>query len=107
MIMYLSGPMRGLPEKNHPLFNSVAAELRSRGHRVYNPAEYPYEEGKPFPIRNAFASYCVFISLEAEAICLLPGWENSLGASCEKALAENCGLKLLYWADMETESKDI
>lgn len=40
-VIYLSGPMKGYPESNYPLFRQVAADLRADGHRVYNPAEFP------------------------------------------------------------------
>jgi len=37
--LYLSGPMRGIPEQNHPAFHAAAQRLRLIGHEVYNPAE--------------------------------------------------------------------
>lgn len=39
MILYLAGPMRGIPEFNFPAFMSAAADLRAQGHIVFNPAE--------------------------------------------------------------------
>lgn len=100
-IIYLSGPMTGYPDYNIPLFNDVAGQLRKMGHRVYNPAEYPYNGMKEFPIRQAFASYSTFICLEADTIVLLPGWEKSLGVSAELALAKNCGLSIIEWDKVE------
>ncbi len=95
-IIYLSGPMSGYPDFNYPLFHAVTGELRRLGHRVYNPAEFPHD-GPPetFPIRAAFAAYSSFICLEAQVICLLPGWEKSMGASAEIALAKNCKLQVV------------
>jgi hypothetical protein len=95
--IYLSGPMKGYPESNYPLFNRVAGELRAQGHKVYNPAEYPHD-GPTFPIREAFAAYSAFICREACTIVLLPGWEESKGATAEKALADNCGLDVIEYA---------
>jgi len=37
--IYISGPMSGLPELNYPKFDQIAKELRSAGHKVFNPAE--------------------------------------------------------------------
>ena len=97
-VIYLSGPMTGLPEYNYPLFREVAGELREAGHRVYNPAEFPHKgDPKDFPIRKAFAAYAAFICLEADTIVLLPGWQASKGVLAEKALAENCGLDVVEW----------
>ena len=97
-IIYLAGPMKGMPEKNHPLFIEVTRQLREAGHRVYSPQEYPSNGQNGFDIRRAFASYATFICLEADTLVLLPGWENSLGATCERALAENCrDIEILEW----------
>lgn len=95
-VIYLSGPMKGYPESNYPLFHSVAAELRAQAHRVYNPAEFAHAE-PVFPLRQAFAAYCKFICEEADTIVLLPGWEKSLGVSAELALAKNCGLTVVHY----------
>lgn len=102
--IYLSGPMKGYPESNYPLFDRVAAYLRAAGHEVMNPAEFkrdvPFLD---FPIREAFAAYCKFICEEADTIVLLPGWEKSLGVSAELALAKNCSLDIIEWVGSEME----
>ena len=91
--IYLSGPMSGYVESNYPAFNKAAKKLRDEGHTVYNPAEFPHDgPHTSFPLRLAFADYCNFICLEADAIYLLNGWEKSLGVSAELALAKNCKL---------------
>lgn len=96
--IYLSGPMKGYPESNYPLFHRVSAELRAFGHEVYNPAEFKHDgPHETFPIRKAFAAYSEFICLRACTIVLLPGWEKSKGANAERALADNCGLEILEY----------
>lgn len=115
MKVYVAGPMRGIPEFNFPAFNTAAALLRSQGHYVFNPAERDNERhGKDisvgnitgcevtaakehgFSLREALADDTKFICLEADAIALLPGWENSKGAKAELALSEALGHKVLY-----------
>ena len=104
MKIYLSGPMKGYPESNYPLFHSVTKELRDKGFHVYNPAEFKHDE-EIFPLRKAFAEYCKFICEEATAIVLLPGWEKSLGVSAELALAKNCKLEIYHWPNLnDTQS---
>lgn len=91
--IYLAGPMTGYPEFNYPLFRKVTAELRGRGHVVYDPSEFPHNSSAgPFPFRKAFVSYSTFICLTADTIVLLPGHEYSIGATAERALARVCGI---------------
>lgn len=90
--------MKGYPQSNYPLFHEVTEILRSKGHVVYNPAEFKHDE-EIFPLRKAFAEYCKFICEEACTIVLLPNWEKSLGVSAELALAKNCKLNIYYWPE--------
>lgn len=95
MRIYLSGPMTGFPEFNYPLFNKVAQAWRTEGHYVLNPAEhfdgdYNHKGGRPAYLRADMTDL-----LEAEAIALLPGWENSSGAKLELAIARELGLHVL------------
>lgn len=88
MKYYLSGPMTGLPGLNYAAFAAATEHLRALGHEIYNPAEWEgrYNKGV-FNHTIAFADYCTYISREADGVIVLPGWENSPGASAEVALA--------------------
>lgn len=74
----ISGPMSGVPDFNHPLFNAVATELEQQGFEVYNPATLP--DGW---------SHAHYMSVtlqwvdEVDALYMLDGWEYSKGASME------------------------
>ena len=112
MKVYLAGPMRGIPEFNFPAFHKAAAMLREARYTVFNPAERdeaahgkgvnasPTGDLKDiahtgFSLREALAADTEFICKEADAIALLPGWENSKGARAELALAEALGLEVI------------
>lgn len=115
MKIYLAGPMRGIPEFNFPAFMAGAQGLRDDGHTVFNPAERDNEhhgtdisKGNAtgdesiavaqhgFSIREALAADMKFICEEADAIALLPGWENSKGAKAEHATAVALGLQVIH-----------
>ena len=116
MKIYLAGPMRGIPYFNFPAFNSAAANLRSAGHEVFSPAEHDNKKaGKDistgnfrgseeqakiqhgFSIRDSLLADTTYICSDADAIALLPGWENSKGARAEHALAVALDLKIIYF----------
>lgn len=112
MKIYLAGPMRGYPHFNFPEFDKGAAALRKEGHTVFSPAERDRsahgdiaadnlagdeklaECSYGFNLREALAADMKFICEEADAIALLPGWENSKGALAERATATALGLKI-------------
>lgn len=88
-ILYLSGPMRGFPDYNYPVFNELAEKLRSPelGFHVINPAEnFPGEE----PGARKYSEYMrldIASVLNANGIVLMPGWEKSEGAKFEANIA--------------------
>jgi hypothetical protein len=97
MKIYLSGPMRGIAEDNHPAFHAATSRLRLCGHQVYNPAE----EEVGHTIRHYFNEDCRYICLEADAIAMLSGWERSRGACAELMLAAAIDLPLYLYQDQD------
>lgn len=112
MKVYLSGPMRGYENFNFPAFDAAAAYLRGHGHEVFNPAEKDREHdptGKSwksktgditaaektglFDRRKAIRADLDYIIDHADAIALLPGWDESKGANAELWLARFLDLK--------------
>lgn len=93
MKIYLAGPMRGYPEHNFPAFRAAAAKLRADGHEVFNPAD----TGEPvgWRIRDYMFLDLSWICNHAEAVALLPGWRDSLGATAEHATAVAIGIKVI------------
>ena len=107
MIVFISGPMSGLPNNNYPAFDAAAERLRSEGHSVVNPAEssrYMMRMLQPPVATNTYASLesptwfdYMGIALSAlqavDAFLQLPGWQNSYGARIEALVAEKMSLK--------------
>ena len=98
--------MRGIEDFNFPAFDAAAARLRAHGHVVFSPAERDRaklgdifhsangneKEIKEFSLREALGADTAWIAEHADAVVLLPGWERSLGAQAEAALARSLGL---------------
>lgn len=92
--IYLSGPMKNLPDHNVPAFNRAAETLRALGHEVMNPGEH--QDDARVDLKPVFLSYCDYIINHADMLVILPGWENSKGVAAEKALAEVFKLEIRY-----------
>lgn len=102
MRIYLAGPMQHHPECNFPAFLAAAKWLRRHGYRVVNPAEhdlksYPdmmndpaFKAGELSPTFDLAETlrWDFHEVLDCEGIVMLPGWESSGGARCERMLAE-------------------
>lgn len=116
MKIYIAGPMRGIPEFNFPAFHAAADRLRSEGHTVFNPAERDIERHgvdiskdnatgcedeaarrHGFDLRVALGEDLAWICAHADAVAVLPGWENSKGAQAEMATANALGLKVFHY----------
>lgn len=92
-VIYLSGPMTGLPEWNFPEFNRVAAKLRALGHTVLNPAEtLGGDTSKP---RKFYMRYDIGLLLKCDTIVLLKNWRKSKGALVEVEVAKELELEFL------------
>ena len=125
MKIYLAGPMRGIPNFNFPMFDRAAERLRSQGYEVFSPADHDRElngqeiedqnpEGDEdlaakrngFSIRKALQVDLTWICRHADAVALLPGWENSTGATAERATAIALGLSLIILGKEYTHAAD-
>ena len=101
MRIYLSGKMIGLPDDNRPAFYLWAKKLRDDGHEVFCPPEEDVKLaaklGREPTRRELLAQDMAWICLHAEAIAMLPGWENnSTGAFAEWSLAKALPIPFIY-----------
>lgn len=96
-VLYVSGPMSGLPGFNFPAFNKAAAVLRAAGYVVINPAE---NWGGATDVPRAT---CMRLDIQevlaSDGLALLDGWEHSPGANLEYQIARQLGLQARPWED--------
>lgn len=85
MIIYLAGKITGDPDYRRK-FSAAAYRMRREGHTVINPARLP--EGLT---AADYMRICTAMLEAADAIALLPDWQDSRGARIEKELAEYTG----------------
>lgn len=101
--VYVAGPMAGIPGHNFPAFHAEAARLRALGHDVLSPAEKAGEQaataaqehGLEFRETQTYKDFLkadLRMVLDSDAVQLLPGWENSRGATLEVHVARAVGI---------------
>lgn len=105
MRIYISGPMRGLPEYNFPAFYAAEAALKAEGHHPINPARidediYGFDRHSPLEDQDFDLKMTIICDVEeilhSDAIYMLDGWWHSLGAFAEWAVARWGKKKVLY-----------
>lgn len=91
MIIYIAGPMTGIPDFNRPAFFHAAEGIAASGHQVLNPATLP--DGLT---QHQYMDICQAMVRSADAIFLLNGWQASRGALAELHQARKLGLLIIY-----------
>ncbi len=102
-IIYISGPISGIPGNNREAFFSREEALRNRYKKaeVINPVktgillECEKMAYRRVPSWEEYMRACVKELCRATHITFLPGYENSRGAMLEKELAEKLGIEKL------------
>jgi hypothetical protein len=94
VILFVSGPMTGLPDHNYPAFHAASQQLRKAGHTVVNPAAAGTVPGWAWQdyMRRGLTSL-----IRCDGVALLDGWTASRGAQMEMrvALAMNLPVHML------------
>ena len=90
--IYIAGPMTGHADHNYPAFHAASQRLQEAGWQVVNPADN--FEGRTDLPRETYLRADVALLVDCNAIALLPGWEESVGAKMEYLLARAFGMKV-------------
>lgn len=95
MIVYIAGPMTGIEHFNYPAFDAAEVALNERGLSTLNPVQSEMENttGEP-QAWDWYMRHALRMVTQADAICLLPGWQQSKGAQLEVTVAEALGLDI-------------
>lgn len=95
--IYLSGAMSGCEDWNKPLFDKWEQIFyRSGANYVHNPAAtalIDHDKPHEFYMRRDLFELTRGVY---DFVAMLPGWAKSDGAKIEKAVAEACGIELVY-----------
>lgn len=110
-IIYIAGPMSGIPQFNYPAFDEAAAYLRERGYTVLCPSEMDAPAVREAALASPEGNFTEFyeqlegtghrketwgdflsrdvkrVADEIDSVCLLSGWEESRGARLEAYVA--------------------
>lgn len=90
--------MRGYPLFNFPAFHEAAKSLRAEGWEVWSPAERDMSEDGFDPATSTAKTLREYMVhdlpavLASDAVIVLPGWEQSRGASLEVYVARETGI---------------
>lgn len=90
--VYIAGPMTGYPDFNRPAFFAKAKELREQGFHVENPAE----NHAPCGTWEGYMRLAIGQIITCSRMVMLPGWENSRGATIEHKLALDLGMLVSF-----------
>lgn len=97
-VVYISGPVTGIPEGNRPLFMLAQRMLLSAGCSVFNPShiDWPVDPLEGDALWQYFMAFCVAAIPLCDSMLMLPNWQNSKGAKEEHRIAKMLGLTIYY-----------
>lgn len=88
-VIYLAGPITGVPDYREN-FQRVEDKLTAEGYIVLNPAKLPAGL-----TNEQYMQIDLAMLSAADAVHFLPGWDNSKGATLERAYCEYIGKVVL------------
>ena len=94
--IYLSRPMAGYEENNHPAFEKECQRLRKAGFDVVSPHELEAADES----WDSWLRADLREMLTCEAVVTLPGWQASRGARLETSVAIMVGMPVMSVDDV-------
>lgn len=94
--VYVAGPMRGFPKSNFPAFKAAKKRLVECGKHVISPADLDQLFGHDDNDMDATIRRDFEAIMNVDEVYMLEGWEKSVGARAEHALALWRGIKITY-----------
>lgn len=91
-VLYVAGPMTGIPHFNFPLFDAVSAALRGQGYTIISPAETDHEQTRAAAMASLTGDVADLAALEGAET-----WGDCLARDV-KMLADG--------VDVDTEESD-
>lgn len=89
-VLYIAGPITDVPDYQ-ARFAAATVAARDAGWQPINPAALP--EGMT---EAAYMDICCAFVRNYDAVLMLPGWSDSVGANIEHDLAFKCGKRIMY-----------
>ena len=97
--IYISGPMKNIPDGNMQAFDEAEKQLKQRGYEVINPHKKCeelnirfFKIGKVPTYEDYLREDIIHMLEKCDAVLVLPGWRGSKGSKLEIANALACGI---------------
>lgn len=89
-VLYIAGPITDVPDYKGR-FAAAADYAHAAGWQPINPAALPSGMTE-----SAYMDICCAFVRNCDAVLMLDGWRNSVGAHIEHDLAFKCGKRIMY-----------
>jgi hypothetical protein len=97
-VVYIAGPMTGLPDFNYPAFGFAARQLRNYYQTVLNPAEH--FDGDQTRTHQEYLREALRAVTQSDMIVLLDGWGMSKGVEAELSAAKAMGIQAYLFEEV-------
>ena len=92
MKVYIAGPITGYEDSYMKTFSRTEEHLTDQGYEVLNPTKLPHNHDKK---HSSFMREDLKELLECDAVYMIAGWKESVGASFEYDTAKICGIPVM------------